>query len=158
MIKSDLLNNTKFAIFITIFKCCGKEGPSYSLISIDKIIALLKQMHGTQVKRRWVFQCIRDMIDAGLLSRKSRHYHRDDGTIGQISSIIAITIKGARLLISKQVKGAFLLLKNILAWIKNKDQRFPKKPDILGDITEKINPEGLRRLEDLISGVGKTVV
>lgn len=143
------MNNTKLSILITLFICSGQGKTHYTLVRINKIIELLEKMHKTVVRRRWVFQCIRDLIDAGLLSRKSRHYHRSDGTIQQISSIIAISLKGAKLLISKRVSGAFLLLKNILAWLKNKDKRFPAKNKKLPAGLENIDSDELRRLDSL---------
>lgn len=151
------MNNTKLSILITLFICSGQGKIHYTLASIDKIIELLEKIHKTVVRRRWVFQCIRDLIDAGLLSRKSRHYHRSDGTIQQLSSIIAISLKGAKLLISKRVSGAFLLLKNILAWIKNKDKRFPAKNKSLPTALEEIDPGEQRRLESLAEIVLKPV-
>jgi len=149
------MNKTKFAILITLFTCTSQGKNNYSLISIDRIIELLKRFHNVEVKRRWVFKCIRYMLDSGLLSRRSRFGHRDDGKIFQLSSIIAISLKGAKLLISKRVSGAFLLLKNILAWVKNKDNRFPKKEDILPINSDNMDPEELRRLEILVENVLK---
>jgi hypothetical protein len=140
---------------VTIFKCCGGQRGPYTLISIDKIILLLKERHGTLVKRRWVFQCIKDMLIAGYISRKTRHFHKSDGTIGQISSIIAITLKGAKFLVSKQVSGAFLLLKNILAWIKNKDRRFPNKAESSGSGRSQNDPVQDRRLKEMLEGIGE---
>lgn len=154
---TDRLNNTKLAIFITIFTCTGRGKNYYSLISINKIIKLLKKLHGTQVNRRWVFQCIRDIIDGGFLSRRPRYKRHRNGQINQLSSITAITLKGAKLLISKKISGAALLLKNILSWVKNQDKRFPKERDILPDNFTDIDPEELRRLELLAFRVLKEV-
>ena len=151
------MNETKFAILITLFACTSQGEKNYSLVSIDKIIELLNKLHKIKVKRRWVFKCIRYMLDAGLLSRKSRFGHRDDGKIFQLSSIIAISLNGAKLLISKRVSGAFLLLKNIMAWVKNKDKRFPKKENILPINAETLQPDELRRLENLVENVLKRV-
>jgi len=143
------MNETKFAIFLTLFTCTSQGKNNYSLVSIDRIIELLKRFHNIEVKRRWVFKCIRYMLDSGFLSRKSRFGNRDDGKIFQLSSIIAISLKGAKLLVSKRVSGAFLLLKNILAWVKNKDKRFPKKEDILPINSGNMDEDELRRLEKL---------
>jgi len=150
------MNNTKLSILITLFSCSSQGRTHYTLVRINKIIELLEKMHKTKVCRRWVFQCIRDMIDAGLLSRKSRYKHRSDGTIEQLSSIIAISLKGAKLLISKRVSGAFLLLKNILAWIKNKDKRFPSKNKKIPAGLEEIDPGEQQRLDEMLGEVTKT--
>lgn len=151
------MNNTKMAILITLFTCTSQGKKHYSLISINKIIALLKKLHKTQVKRRWVFQCIRDMINAGLLSRKARYLHKSDGTINQLSSITAITLKGAKLLVSKRVSGAFLLLKNIMAWIKNQDKRFPNKEDYTKQRNTEMDEQERRALEKLAENALKPV-
>jgi len=151
------LNNTKLSILITLFQCTSQGKNHYSLISVNKIIKLLSKIHGTQVKRRWVFQCLRDMIDLGFLSRRSRYKRYNNGQIGQLSSITAITLKGAKLLVSKKISGAVLLLKNILSWVKNKDKRFPTKNDIRPAGLKEIDPSELRRLELLAERVLKFV-
>lgn len=151
------MNNTKLSILITLFTCSGQGKTHYSLVSIGKIIELLKKIHKITVNRRWVFQCIRDIIDAGLLSRQSRYKHKSDGTINQLSSITAITIKGAKLLVSKRISGAFLLLKSIVAWVKNKDGRFPAKNKSLPAGLQKLEVEEVRKLELLAESVIKPV-
>lgn len=142
------MNNTKMSILITLFTCSSQGKKHYSLVCIDKIIDLLQKIHKTQVKRRWVFQCIRDLIDAGLLSRRARYLHKSDGTINQLSSITAITLKGAKLLVSKRITGAFLLLKNIMSWIKNQDKRFPTKEDYIKNQIREMDKQERRALEN----------
>lgn len=126
------MNNTKFAILSTIFSCLGGTDQKYSLISIDKIISLLLYHHKIKVKRRWVFQCLHDMHSAGFLVRQQRRGSHSDGTVWQKSSIIALTLKGARFLFSKRVIGAKSLIKKICEWVRhNKDRRFPAKSAIV---------------------------
>ena len=151
------MNNTKLSILITLFTCTSQGKNHYSLISIDRLIKLLASIHKTHVKRRWVFQCIRDIIDAGLLSRQPRFKRNDDGTINQLSSITAITLKGAKLMVSKRISGAYLLLKKIMAWVKNKDKRFPKEEDVKPSNLDGINKEELRGLENLAENVLKPI-
>ena len=149
------MNNTKFAILATIFFCLGGKSFKYSLVSIDKIIELLKKHHNIVVKRRWVFQCIRDLIDAGFLSRKSRRGKNSDGSVWQKSSILAFTLRGARFLFSKGVMGAKNLIASILAWIRRKnDNRFPSKTEI---ITDDLDGSERRRLLDLVEIVTKSI-
>lgn len=150
------MNNTKLSILITLFACTGQGKNHYSLISINKIIELLAKRHETHVKRRWVFQCLQDIIETGYLSRRQRYKHQADGTIQQLSSITAISLKGAKLLVAKRVSGAFLLLKRILSWMKNKDKRFPTEPEITQTRLDKIDPSELRRLENLVFSVLKS--
>ena len=133
------MNSTKFAILVTIFFCLsnGKGSYKYSMVSIDKIVALLKKHHNIVVKRRWVFQCIHDLIDAGLLSRKSRRGKNSDGSVWQKSSILALTLHGARFLFSKGIAGAKQLITSIIQWIRNnKDKRFPQKSIVMNGIDD----------------------
>lgn len=122
------MNNTKFAILSTIFSCLGGTDLKYSYISIDKIILLLSHHHKVLVKRRWVFKCLQDMEFTGYLTRQQRRGIYSDGTCWQKSSIIALTLKGARFLFSKRVIGAKSLVNKICEWVRNKtDRRFPDK-------------------------------
>jgi hypothetical protein len=151
------MNNTKMGIFITLFTCTSQGKNHYSLISVNKIRKLLARFHETHVERRWVFQCIHDLIEIGHLSRKPRYKRHKDGTINQLSSITSITLKGAKLLVAKKVTGALLLLKKIIAWTKNRDKRFPTDQDILPVNFKDIDPKELRRLELLTDKILKTV-
>lgn len=133
------MNNTKFAIMSTILACLGggRVSYKYSLISINKIIELLKKHYNIEVKRRWVFQCLRDLLDQGYISRQPRRGKNSDGAVWQKSSIIAITLKGARFLFSRQVLGAKQLISSIMAWMRdNIDKRFPKKDVIMNGIDD----------------------
>jgi len=107
------------------------KGNPYTKASVLKIIQLLEKIHRIKVNRRWVFQCFSDLINAGLLTRRQRYVHQNDGTIRQLSSIVAFTLKGAKLLVSKRIDGAVLLLKKILAWAKGEDKRWPTKEDYI---------------------------
>jgi len=151
------MNNTKMGIFITLFTCTSQGNNHYSLISVNKIRKLLERYHGTHVERRWVFQCIHDIIEDEYLTRRPRYKRHKNGTINQLSSITAITLKGAKLLVAKKVSGALLLLKRILAWAKNQDKRFPTEKEILPDNIKDIDPKELRRLELLTDKILETV-
>jgi len=149
------MNATKMAIFITLFAGTGQGKNHYSLISVNKIRKLLARFHKTHVERRWVFQCIHDLIENGYLTRRPRYKRHRNGTINQLSSIIAITLKGARFLVAKKVSGALQLMKSILSWIKNQDKRFPVGNDLLPATSNEIDPEEIRRLKALAEMVRK---
>lgn len=151
------MNNSKLSILITLFQCTGQGKNHYSLISVNKIRKLLARFHEAHIERRWTFQCIHDLIKTGHLSRKPRYKRHKNGTINQLSSITAITLKGAKLLVAKRVSGALLLLKKILSWAKNQDKRFPTDRDILPDNFTNIDPRELRRLELLTDKILKTI-
>jgi len=111
---------------ITLFACTGQGQAHYSVVSIKKILRLLNSFHKVSVKRRWAFQCLRDLLDAGLIARKSRFRNNTAGHISQIPSMITFTLKGARYLVSKRVSGAGRLLKSIMKFVVGGDARWPQ--------------------------------
>jgi len=125
------MNKAKSSIMITLFSCMSQGKNHYTVVSIDKIIDLLKDYHKIQVKRRWIFYCIRDLLDAGLLTRKPRYQQGTGCTISQVSSMISFTLKGARYLVSKRVNGAWRMWKRIVSYLKNNDHRWPKMKEIV---------------------------
>ena len=151
------MGNTKLSLLITLLSCMGKKDSPYTKASVNKQLELLEKIHKIPIKRRWLFQCLADLIDAGLITRRPRHKHESDGTIRQLSSLVAFTLRGARFLVSKRVMGSLLLLKSILAWVKNQDKRFPEAGEISPVRSEEIDPIGQRRLEDLAGKVLKPI-
>ena len=130
----------------------AKRSP-YTKASVLKIIEILEKVYKITINRRWVFQCVADLIDAGLISRRQRYKHHKNGTIQQLSSIIAFTLQGAKFLLQRRVEGAALLLKKIVAWAKNKDKRFPSRADLDKDAEKEMDPDEARRLDSLASKV-----
>jgi len=141
------MGNTKNSILITLLSCIDLKGNPYTSASVRKVIELLGKAHKITVNRRWVFQCFADMLDAGLITRRARFKHEKDGSIRQLSSIVAFTLKGAKFLLDKRVSGAKLLMDKILNWLKNKDKRFPTREDYLRG-REKEMDEQERRIND----------
>jgi len=151
------MNNAKMSILITLLSCTSQGKNHYSKICTDKIISLLEKFHSITVKRRWIFQCMRDLEDAGLITRRQRYKHGDNGLIRQMSSITAFTIKGASFLVKKRVSGSVLMLKRIIAWIKGQDKRWPKKSDVQDDGWWPDDPRQMERLKEMMAGVGKAI-
>ena len=125
------MNNAKNACIITIYKCICQAKKHYTLVSVDKIQELLANYHGIHVGRRWIFYCLRALLDKGLLTRKSRYRNDSNGLIRQRSSMLAMTYAGAKYLVSKSVTGAVKLLKKIKKYAESKDRRWPKKKDVV---------------------------
>ena len=155
------MGNTKISILITLLSCMDLKGNPYTKASVLKIIELLAKVHKITVNRRWVFQCIADMIEAGLLTRRARFKHEKDGTVRQLSSIVAFSLKGAKFLLDKRVLGAKLLMDKILAWIKGQDKRFPTRADYIRqrekemDIQERrINDNPAFNVHNLLKNIG----
>ena len=123
------MNNTKSAIMITLFACMCQGKTHYSRVSINKIQELLGKFHKIHVKRRWIFYCMRYLMDESLVTKKKRYRNDDDGLINQIPSLHSFTISGMKYLVSKHVTGAWKMLKIMMKYIMNKDKRWPKKAD-----------------------------
>lgn len=151
------MNNTKYAVFITIFACIGLKTQHYTIVGRNKIIQLLLKHHGIDVGYRWVGECIKYLEDVGFITRRHRYDHNFTGRIKQFSSILAPTVLGAKFLIKRRVEGASLILKNLLAWLKKPDGRFPREKKSPPAAREEMDPESLRRLEDLACMVLKPV-
>lgn len=125
------MNRAKNGCMITIYKCICQAKKHYTMVSIDKIQELLAKWQGIHVGRRWIFYCLRELLDKGLVTRKSRYRNDSNGLVRQRSSMWAITYAGAKYLASKSVTGAFKLLKSIKKYAESKDRRWPKKKDIV---------------------------
>mgnify|MGYP004703575905 CR=1 FL=1 len=158
------MNHTKTGILVTIFKVIVKGKKHYAAPSVDSIIGLISKRHETDIHRRWAFQCLHDIEELGYITRRERFKRCPDGGYIQQSSIISISLKGARHLFNLGVEGAQTLAKQILGWIKGEDKRFPEKlgpakiekgsapaggPALIGDIlsalgvpTKKDQPRG----------------
>jgi len=149
------IGETKQACLITWLSCMDLKGNPYTKVSVDKTRELLAKKHKRYIERRWCFQCTADLIGAGLITRQPRHPRMSDGTVRQISSMIAFTLKGVNYLISKGVEKAIVIRKQILAWMKNLDKRFPAANEILPVRSEEVDTEGLRRFKALAGKVGK---
>ena len=124
------MNSTKAAIMITLFSCMGQGKNHYTRVSINKIRELLEKFHKIHVKRRWIFRCMRYLMDENLITKTKRYLNNDDGLINQIPSLHGFTQKGMNYLFKKRVTGAWRVLKAMIKWEMNKDKRWPKKEDI----------------------------
>lgn len=127
------MNHTKTAALITIYRILVKANKHYCHPSVNSIIDLICKRHHTNIHRRWAFQCLHDIEAAGYITRRTRFKHCPDGGYIQETSLISITLKGARHLFDLGVEGAQRLTKEILGWIKGGDTRFPeykKQPEL----------------------------
>jgi len=125
------------------------RGGAYTKASINKLRELLEKRHGKKIERRWTFYCLAAFESAGLITRRVRIINNSDGTVRQLSSMIAFTVRGAKYLMANKVEGSILLLKQILAWLKNKDKRFPARRETAHPPTLDKDAAVQRRLEDL---------
>jgi len=151
------VNNAKSAIMITLFSCMSQGKKHYSRVSINKIQDLLEKFHKIHVKRRWIFYCMKYLMDENLITKKKRYRNNDDGLINQIPSLHSFTIAGMKYLVARRVTGAWKVLKTMVKYIMNKDKRWPGEKDIgLPEDFEQFKPSK-KDWSDLLGIVGKTV-
>jgi len=149
------MNASKASIMITLFACTGQGKKHYTVTSVQKISGLLRKYHKIEIQRRWIFQCLKDLLDAGYITRKQRYKRRDGGLIRQIPSMISFSLRGAKYLVSRRVSGAIQLLKNILRFVIGDDQRWPNVEHVTdpgADGKKKANQRELTKLLDQITG------
>lgn len=144
------MNNTKNSVVVALFASMQGGKKHYTKASVDALRMLLEKFHDIHVKRRWLFYCLHDLEDRGLIRRKERYRRDSDGTFMQISSMISFTLKGVRYMVSKRIAGAKKMLETMLAWWKKKDGRFPKPSPEIEKFTPLESAENIRRLKELV--------
>ena len=123
------MNASKASIMITLFKSTSQGENHYTVSSVDKLRLNLDKFHKINIKRRWTFQCLSDLLAAGLIRRKARYVKDHNGLITQIPSMVTFTLKGVVWLVRMGVKGARKIHKSMMAYLKKGDQRFPSRPE-----------------------------
>jgi len=108
----------------------GQGKKHYSRVSIDKIQRLLAKFHKIHVKRRWIFYCMRYLMDENLITKKKRYRNDESGLINQIPSLHSFTVAGMKYLVAKRVTGAWKALKIMVKHVMNKDKRWPGQKDV----------------------------
>lgn len=148
------MNRTKHAVIITLFATMQKGETHYTRARIDTILELLQKYHKASVGRRWLFQCLRDIEDAGLIRRAKRYRNADFGEIRQLSSMFAFTMRGVKYMINKRIAGAHEHLDRIISWLKKDDRRFPAANPEIEKFQPLENEENVRRLKRLVYELG----
>jgi len=124
------MTNTRTALMVTMFACMGFGHKHYTQARIDTILNLLKSKHGIEVKRRWLFNILKNFEDNGFITRKKRWKNEEGGAINELPSLYAFTIKGAKQLYQLGIKGSKRLLDSLLNWFMKEDKRFPEPEDL----------------------------
>ncbi len=142
---------------ITLFSCMGQGKNHYTRVSINKIRELLEKFHKIHVKRRWIFRCMRYLMDENLITKTKRYLNNDDGLINQIPSLHSFTQKGMEYLSKMRVTGAYRVLKAIIKHAMSEDKRWPKKEDIgLSRDFEQFKPSK-EDWKNLLGNLGKKI-
>ena len=119
------MNRTKSALLITIHQLCRQRQAHYCTPSPAALLSLLERHHSITIKPRWLCQCLADLEESGLISRRFRFRQSAQRGIYQLPSLISVTMKGAHHLFKKCVAGAGDLLNAIMKFIRSSDRRFP---------------------------------
>jgi len=143
------LHHSKSAILITYFFCMDQGKNHVSYASIDRLIELLSERHTVNIGRRWTFQCIRDLLDEGLITREPRYRQGTGGVISQLPSMVSFAKKGIDWLLANGVSKARILLENMINYFKRKDGRFPKEKDFTSNLVYPSDPIEAKRLKHL---------
>ena len=151
------MNNTKPSIMTTLFFCMGQGKSHYSTAAINTILELLEKFHKIEIKRRWLFQCLKDLTDAGLIKRSARYRQSYDGLISQIPSMIIFTLKGTAWLSRMGIKGAKELYKSMVNFLGKQDKRFPREKDFNDGSWTPAKQADRERFDGLLGIVGKKI-
>lgn len=151
------MNATTHAVLIILLSCTSQGENRYTKVSIDKIQEILGKVYKIDVKRRWIFYCLAKLLLTGYITRKPRYRNRGCGLIMQISSMIWITVRGAKYMITRKVIGAKKLLEHILAGITNGDKRRPKKEIYNDGSCLPEDPGDKKRLKSMLGAVTKSI-
>ena len=148
------VNAAKLAILITYLSICVKGKNHYCEPHPDTMIDLLKKYHGIEIGRRWFFQCTTDLEAAGYMRRQRRWIKLPGPEIRSDSSLWWFTIRGARFLCAKMIRGSQQLLQSMLSWIHRGDDRRPTSRDMAdaGEIPD--TAEQIRRIKALVRDIG----
>ena len=147
------VNETKLAILITFLSILVKGKIHYCEPRPDTTLELLKKFHGIEIGRRWFFQCMLDLEKAGYMRRQRRWYLQLGPSIRSDSSLWWFTIRGAKFMASKMIRGARELLHIMTDWLHRDDKRRPAVKDVL-DVGENYDrAAALAKIQQLIRDI-----
>lgn len=148
------VNAAKLAILITYLSICVKGNIHYCQPAPDTMLDLLKKYHGIEIGRRWFFQCTQDLEAAGYIHRQRRWIKLPGPEIRSDTSLWWFTIRGAKFMCKKMIRGSQELLKSMLSWLHRGDDRRPTARDMAdsGEIPDQV--EQIRRIKALVRDIG----
>ena len=151
------MKDTKPSIIVTLFFCMGQGNSHYSVAAVNTILELLSKFHKIKIERRWLFQCMKDLIDAGFIKRDPRYVNDDNGLITQIPSMVFFKLKGIVWLVNMGVKGAKDIYKRMVAHINGPDKRAPKQKDLDDGSWRPEKQADRERFDGLLGIVGEKI-
>lgn len=118
------MNHTSACLLNTIFFCTGQGKKSYTVSSITALLKNLKKHHEIKIGRRYLFKCLRYLIDAGYLWKQIRYNKKTNPPIKQIPSLYGFTDTGADFIAKRNPEGA----KTLRATIKEQKDKNDRRP------------------------------
>lgn len=151
------MNASKACIMITLFFSMSQGKNHYTVSSINTLRKNLKTHHKIDIKRRWTFQCLADLLTGGYIRRKARYKNDHNGEINQIPSMISFTLSGIAWFVKKGVKGAKEIHKSMVSYLKKGDKRFPSRTDFDEKSFVPADPDERKKIEGLLGIVTKNI-
>ena len=148
------MKSVKWSIMITLWALMDKTGKHYTTPSWGHIGILLEKYHNVKVKRRWIFQCLKDMTDAGLIARKKRYRKSEVDNIEQLPGLISFTLAGLQSLVKMKVAGAYKAVKNMMAWVQKGKKTFPEPREIAPSMSSEDMAANLSKMRGLLATIG----
>lgn len=154
----ELYMNALQLILMNILNFSMGQGENhYTKASINRIIEILSEIYDVHVHRRWVFKCIRWLIDHRYITRKSRYENDSAGHVSQKSSMISFRIKGMGHLVKFGVARAKQKHEDMKAWFKRRDGRWPSEHDYDDGKWQLDKASDREAIKSLLAGIGDSI-
>jgi len=151
------MNAAKASVMITLFFSTGQGENHYTVSSVNTLRKNLDKFHDINIKRRWTFQCLADLLAAGYIRREARYVNDHNGLINQIPSMVTFRLKGIIWLVKMGVKGARKIYKAMVAHLHSGDKRFPSRKDFDDGSYWPKDPDQRAALEGLLGIATKKI-
>lgn len=141
------------AVFLMEVHLVEMSKRGYTWASNAKKLEILRKYYDVIIGTRRLQQIRKWLKDRKLINTVFRWQRYSDGTFKQISTMVALTIRGANQLIRDGVEKGNTIKKRIVAWYKKKDGRWPKEQETLPRPPPPARTKDQEKIEDLASGV-----
>ena len=152
-----MLNAAKTGLIVTTYFSIGQGKNHYTVSSPKAYRKNLDKFHNKKIKARCYYQHMRDLEDNNYIRRKQRYKNDSNGLIRQIPSMTTLLLKGVVLLVRLGTAGAKKLYKSMVTFSQKEDKRWPSEEYKKDTSYRPEDPEERKRLNDLLTGVTKTL-
>lgn len=149
-----ILNSTKHSL-ILIFNFLFVKGNSHVIMpGVRALQKILMKEYGVCVGIRWIYQCLRDLENLGLIRRKTRPRVDKEGKFRSLSSMIVFTVSGVMYLKQSLIEGSTERWRKTLEWLKRNDRRFPSESELIGDGYQDLISRNLYEIRKILKDLG----